>query len=124
MGEGQAGIGAGESRIVPYGYIEEMSGEIVFGAGEAVHVPEAAMIGLPSIERVRRLQHGAVAFDRLDLGGDRRHDAVADVVEHREDIVGLALEGLGPDDPGRAHLDKLDGDDQAARRLRTVPVAT
>ena len=74
------------------------------------------MIGLPGVERIGRLQHGAVALDRFDLGRDRRHDAVADIVEHGKDVVGPALEGLGPDDPGRAHLDEFDADDQAAGR--------
>jgi hypothetical protein len=41
-------------------------------------VPEPAVVGAPRVQRVRRPQHGPVAFDRLNLAGDRRHDPVAD----------------------------------------------
>ncbi len=116
VGEGQAGIGAGKGRVELQSPVEEMPRLLVLGLGEAVHVPKAAMIGLPGVERVGRLQHGAVALDGFDLGIGIADDAVADIVEHGKEVVGPALERVGPDDPGGAHLDQFDADDQAAGR--------
>ena len=84
MGEGQAGMGAGKGRIEPHSHPEKMLGQLVLRPGEAVHVPEAAVIGLPGIQRVRRFEDRAVALDHLDLGRDRRDDAVADLVEDQK----------------------------------------
>ena len=90
MRERQAGIGAREGRVEPHRRLEEMLRPLVVGAVEAVHVPQAAVMRLPGVERVRRLQDGAVALDRLDLAGDRGDDPVADLVEHEEGVVQLA----------------------------------
>ena len=90
MREGQAGIGAREGRIEAHRRLEEMPGPLVVGLVEPVHVPQAAVMRLPGVERVRRPQDGAVALDRLDLAGDRRDDPVADLVEHEERVVQLA----------------------------------
>ena len=85
--EGQAGIGAREGRVEAHRRLEEMLGPLVVGLVEPVHVPQAAVMRLPRIERVRRLQDGAVALDRLDLAGDRGDDPVADLVEDEEGVV-------------------------------------
>ena len=69
---------------------EEVPRLLVVGAREAVHVPQAAVMRLPRVERARRLQDGAVALERLDLAGDRRDDAVADLVEHLQRVVAAA----------------------------------
>ena len=87
MREGQAGIGAREGRIEPHRRLEEMPRPLVVGAVEPVHVPQAAVMRLPRVERARRPQDRAVALDRLDLAGDRRDDPVADLVEHEEGVV-------------------------------------
>ena len=87
MREGQAGIGAREGRIEAHRRLEEMLGPLVVGLVEPVHVPQAAVMRLPRVERARRLQDGAVALDRLDLAGDGRDDPVADLVEHEERVV-------------------------------------
>ena len=60
MGEGQAGIGAGKGRVEPQGRGEEMLRLLVFGLGEAVHVPEAAVIGLQALSEL-----GAFSMARL-----------------------------------------------------------
>jgi hypothetical protein len=65
---------------------------------------------LPGIERVRRFQDRAVALDGLDLAGDRRHDPVADLVEHHEGVVEFVVEHFRPHDAGAARLDELDRD--------------
>ena len=75
------------------------------------------MIGLPGVQRVRRLEDRAVAFDRLDLVGDRRDDPVADLVEDPKGIVRLVIERLRPHDPRRSRLDQLDRHEDAARLL-------
>ena len=87
MREGQAGMGARESRIEAHCRLEEMPGPFVVCFVEAVHVPEAAVVRLPGVERVWRPQDGAVALGRLDFAGDRCDDAVADLVEDEERIV-------------------------------------
>ena len=106
--EGQARIGAREGRIEAHRGLEEMLRPLVVGAVEPVHVPQAAMMRLPGVQRVRRLQDGAVALDRLDLAGDRGDDPVADLVEHEERIVALLVEDFRPDDAGGARLGELD----------------
>src|SRR5829696_8403424 len=83
MGKGKASIGARESRIEAKRHLEEVARLFVVGFVEPVHVPEAAVIRLPSVERVRRLQDGAVALERLDLARERGDDAVADLVENK-----------------------------------------
>ena len=110
MREGEAGIGAREGRVEPHRGLEEMLRALVVGLVEAIHVPQAAMMRLPRIERTRRPQDGAVALDRLDLAGDRGDDPVADLVEDEERVVELVVEDLGPDDAGGARLGQLDDD--------------
>ena len=114
MREGQAGIGAREGRIEAHGHLEEMAGLLVVGLVEAVHVPQAAVMGLPGVQRVRRLQDGAVALDRLDLAGDGGDDPVADLVEDEERVVQRVVEDFRPDDAGGARLGQLDGHGEAA----------
>ena len=75
------------------------------------------MIGLPGVQRVRRLQDGAVALDHLDLARDRRDDPVADLVEHEEGVVRLVVVGFRPDDARRARLDEFHLDDRPAGLL-------
>src|SRR5215218_2798147 len=108
MCEGQAGVSAREGRVLAYGHLEEMPRQGIFGLGEPVHVPEAAVIGFPSIERVRRLENRAVALGELDLVRDRGNDLVADLVEHVEGIVELLRQRLGPDDSRGRRLYELD----------------
>src|SRR5579883_2993677 len=54
MGERQAGVGARECWVEPHSHLEEMARGLVLCLGEAVHVPKAAVIGLPSVKRVGR----------------------------------------------------------------------
>ena len=102
MREGQAGIGAREGRIEAHRHLEEMPGLLVVGLVEAIHVPQAAVMRLPRVERVRRPQDGAVALDRLDLAGDGGDDPVADLVEHEERVVQLVVEDSPPRRSGRS----------------------
>ncbi len=76
-------------------------------AVEAIHVPEATVIGLPGIQRSRGLENGAIALGRFDLFGDGRDDAIADFVEDRERVVELQVNSS----PTRC----------ARRALRTAP---
>ena len=108
MREGQAGIGAREGRIEPHRHLEEMPRLLVVRLVEPIHVPQAAMMRLPRVQRVRRLQDGAVALAGLDLVGDRRDDPVADLVEHEERVVELVIEDFGPDDPRGPRLGQFD----------------
>ena len=49
-------------------------------------MPQAAVVGLPGVKRVRRFEDGAVALDGLNLGGDRGDEPVTDVVEDEEGV--------------------------------------
>ena len=51
--------------------------------------------------------------ERLDLGDDGGHDAIADAVEHEERIAGRQFERLRPDDASRPRLGELDLHDDA-----------
>ena len=125
MREGQAGVGAREGRVEAQRGLEELARLVVVGLAIAVHVPQAAVVRLPRVERARRLQDGAVALDGLDLGCDGGDDPVADLVEHEERVVQLVVEGLGPDDARAARLGQLDGDGEARRLApRTDPLTT
>jgi hypothetical protein len=98
---------------LPIRSLEEMAGLVVVGLAILVHVPQAAVVCLPRVERARRFQDRAVALDCLDLGCDGGDDPVTDLVEDEERVVQLVVEGLGPDDPGAARLGQLDGDGEA-----------
>jgi hypothetical protein len=54
-GEGKAGMGAGEGRIKFDRVLEEALCQSVLILDEAIHVPKAAMICFPGIERTGRL---------------------------------------------------------------------
>ena len=124
VGEGEAGVGAGEGRVEAQRHLEEVPGAVVVGLVEAVHVPEAAVVGLPGVERVGRLEDGAVALDRLDLAGDGGDDLVADLVQHLEGVVQRLLEDLGPDDARGARLDELDETVRRSSCRRSEPLTT
>src|SRR5437763_17089546 len=74
MGKRKARVGAGEGWIESHGNLEKPLGSLVLGLREAVHMPKAAVIGLPCVERVGRLQHGAVALDCFDFARNRRNN--------------------------------------------------
>ena len=59
-------------------------------------------------------ENRAIAFDHLDLAGDRRDDPVADLVEDEESVVELVVERFRPDDSGGSRLGKLDRCSDAA----------
>ena len=122
--EGQAGIGPSEGGVESHRHPKEMLGLVVVRPGEAVHVPETAVIRLPGVQRVRWFENCAIAFDHLDLAGDRRDDPVADLVEDEESLVELVVERFRPDDSGGSRLGKLDRYSDAAFRRRTQPLAT
>jgi hypothetical protein len=71
-------------------------------------VPEAAVVRLPGVERVGRLEDHLVAFGHLDLVGDRCDDPVAGLLEGEKGVVQLVVEDFRPDDPGGPGLGKLD----------------
>src|SRR5215475_8055854 len=50
MCEGKARMGASEGRIEPHGHLKKSTGRLVFRFCEAVHMPKAAVIGLPGIK--------------------------------------------------------------------------
>ena len=84
MRERKAGVSARERRVELQRRREEVLRAWRCPRREPVHVPQAAMVRLPRVERVRRFQDRAVALRRLDLLRDRRDDAVDDRVEHHE----------------------------------------
>jgi hypothetical protein len=56
------------------------------------------MMRFPCVERVRRFQDRPIALDRFDFAGNRRHDPVADFVEHEKCVVYRLCEHFRPDD--------------------------
>ena len=54
-----------------------------------------------------------MAFERFDLAGDRRDNAIADFVEDHKGIVEYKVEDLGPDYPRATGFNQLDGHSQA-----------
>jgi hypothetical protein len=106
--EGEAGMCPRKGRVEAHRRGEELLGAIVVVLVEAVHVPQAAVMRLPGVQRARRPHDRAVALDRLDLARDGRDDPVADLLEHEESVVQLVVEDLRPDDAGGA-VSELDG---------------
>ena len=72
------------------------------------------MMRFPGIERGGRLEDGAIALHHFDFVGHRRHDAIADFVEHVERVTDGVIEHLRPDDAGGACLDEIDVHREAA----------
>src|SRR6185295_4676028 len=97
-----------ESWIEPHSHLEKMPGLIVFSLAEPIHVPQAAVMSFPRVQRGRWLQDRAIAFDRLDLGYDGRDDPVADFIEDEEGIVEFLVEDLRPDDMSSSRLGQFD----------------
>ena len=124
MREGQAGMGARERRIEAHRLSKKCRARSLSGLVEPVHVPQAAMMRFPRIERVRRPQDGAVALAGLDLAGDGRDDPVADLVEDQERIVELVLEGFGPDDARGSRLGQFHHHGQSAALAPHDPLTT
>src|SRR5579863_1374443 len=56
MCERKACMGTGKGGIESHSHLEKPPGRLVLRLGETVHVPEAAVIGLPSVQRVGRPQ--------------------------------------------------------------------
>src|SRR3954454_10856421 len=90
---------------------EEVLRTFVLSFRKPVHVPQAAMVSLPGVERTRRLQDRTIALCNLDLARDRGDDSIADLVQHAEGVIELVRECVRPHDPGRAGFDELDRDD-------------
>ncbi len=109
MGEGQTAICPREGGIEMHCGLEKLLRALVVGLVESIHVPQAAVIGLPGIQRAGRLQHRAVALDHLDFVRDGRNDHVADFAEHKKCIIRLLVEDLRPHHPGGAGLGEFDG---------------
>ena len=101
-------------RVEPHRFLEEMPGQFVFRSGELIHVPETAMIGLPGVQGVGRLQDRSVSLRRLDFGRNRGDDAIGDVAEDFECFLLPAVEHLGPRNSRRLDFDQFDRDQDAA----------
>src|SRR3546814_14807047 len=82
VGEGQAGMGPRKGRVEFDRPLEEVSRGVVFVPGEAIHVPEATVVGFPGIEGTGRLEDGEIALDGLALAGTRGNGLVSDLIEH------------------------------------------
>jgi hypothetical protein len=67
-------------------------------------VPQAAVVGLPRVERCGWLEDGTIRLRRLDLLGDHGDDPVDD----REHLGRRAGEVIRPDDARLACVDQLD----------------
>src|SRR4029453_1417606 len=72
------------------------------------------MVYAPCIQRAGWLQDGPTAFEGFDFAGDRRDDAVADLVEDPKGIVDDDVEHLGPDDPGASRFAHFYGPRQSS----------
>lgn len=71
-------------------------------------MPEPAVVSLPSIERIRRFQHRAIAFGKFDFARKRCNNTVADLIDELEIVPRLARELLGPENAARRRFDEID----------------
>src|SRR5690606_27700208 len=62
VGEGESGIGSCKGGVRLDGLPKVVLRLLIVLLGEAVHVPEATVIGFPSVEGTGRLENGAVSF--------------------------------------------------------------
>ncbi len=93
--------------------LKKMLRLLVIGFGEPIHVPQAAMMRLPRIQRVRWPENGAVPLDEFDFVSNGSDDLVADLVEHEKRVVCFIVVDLRPNDMGCARLHKLNGNGEA-----------
>ena len=107
MRERQSGVGARKRGIELDGHLEEMPRPFVVRTVEPIHVPEAAVMRLPRVQGIRRLQDGAVALDHFDLVGDRCNDTVAYLVQNNQRTPEHLTVDLRPYHSRSAHIGQL-----------------
>src|SRR6516165_5237498 len=73
-------------------------------------MPQAALIGGPSIEVPRWLSYGPPQLGIADGRGDRNRYSLGDLVLHREDVGKIPVVALGPDVVAGLRFDELRGD--------------
>ncbi|KAG1246331.1 hypothetical protein G6F65_020742 [Rhizopus arrhizus] len=106
VGKGQPRVGPGIRGVQPHRHLEKMPRQRVVRLVEPVHVPQAAVMGRPRVQRIRRRENGPVALGGFDLDFDRRDDPVADLVQCDECVVQRMVEGLCPHDARRPRFDE------------------
>src|SRR5689334_8862514 len=76
-------------------------------AGEAVGVPETAMIELPSVKIVGAFASGTLAFGRAHPSVGRGDDVGDNLVLQGEDIFHWTVVALGPDEAMGRRIEEL-----------------
>jgi hypothetical protein len=76
-------------------------------------MPQAALIGGPGVEAIRRLAHCALALRPGDGRSYRDRHRLANLVLHRKNVGEVAVVVLGPDVVTGLGLDQLRGDADA-----------
>src|SRR5215813_12201230 len=88
MGERKPGISAGEGWIELDSALEIPLRPFVIGSSEPIHVPEAAMMRLPCVQRIRRPEHCATTlggfYFSVQRTDDLRPDGTKDVKSVRK----------------------------------------
>src|SRR5215471_7503898 len=109
----EAPIASGESRVDINGLLKEPLRENVVLRSEFVEMPQAALIGRPSIEVPRWLSYGPSELGIEDGRGDRDRHSLRDIVLHREDVGEIAVIAFSPDVLAGLRLDELPSDTDA-----------
>jgi hypothetical protein len=114
MRERQARLSARKSRVKAYRHVKKMLCLCVVVPIEAAHMPQPPVMGLPRVERLRRLQNGMMPLAGFNLAVDVGDDQVTNLVQNLQGIVLSAAKRASPDDAGADSFGQLNGHDQLA----------
>src|SRR6516164_3114038 len=103
----EAPIASGESRVDINGLLKEPLRENVVLRSEFVEMPQATLIGRPSIKVSCWLSYGPSELGIENGRGDRDRHSLCDFVLHREDVGKIAVVTLSPDVLACLRLDEL-----------------
>ena len=95
--KGKRRISGREVRVQFDGPIKVLESFGVAGLGVLIHVPKAALIPVPGVQRFRRFQSRTLAFDIGEFRLDRSGDCARDLVLQREDVLEVAVISLCPE---------------------------
>jgi hypothetical protein len=97
----------GEGGVDTNGLLKELLCENVVVRGDFEDMPQAALIGGPSIEVSRWLSYSPSKLSVPDRRGDRNRHSLCDLVLQGENIGEIAIIALGPDVLSGLRLDQL-----------------
>src|SRR6516225_3196459 len=117
----EAPIAPGESRVDVNGLLKEPLSENVVLWGEFEEMPQAALIGRPSIEAFRWFSRGPLELGIADGRGDCNRYSLRDLVLYREDVDKIPVVALGPYVVASLGVDELRGHADAVAGFAQTP---